>query len=94
MINAETQGKQQTIPTGNIRDNIPMVFVDSLAKLEEVVGKWLKLEWLAVDTEFERRTSFYAKLALVQIYDGEKIYLIDPFEVDFPKELKKVFESP
>jgi len=71
-----------------------VVFVNSSAELEEVVREWLKLEWLAVDTEFERRTTFYAKLALVQIYDGQNIYLIDPFEVDCPRELKKVFESP
>ncbi len=70
------------------------MFVDSSEELKKIVKEWLKLEWLAVDTEFERRTTFYAKLALVQIYDGRQIYLIDPFEVDCPLELRKVFESP
>ncbi|MDQ7049796.1 MAG: HRDC domain-containing protein [Enterobacterales bacterium] len=49
---------------------------------------------LAVDTEFERRTTFFAHLALVQIYDGQSIYLIDPLQVSCPDELRKVFADP
>jgi len=49
---------------------------------------------LAIDTEFERRTTYYAKLALLQIHDGDAIYLIDPLTTDCPESLRTVFADP
>ena len=33
---------------------------------------------IALDTEFERRNTFFAKLALIQIHDGDRAWLVDP----------------
>ncbi len=62
--------------------------------MKKLAGSWRNNHCLALDTEFERRTTFYAKLALVQIYDGETIYLIDPLQLDCPVELKEIIENP
>lgn len=69
-------------------------FVENIEQLEKLADSWLNKKCLALDTEFERRTTFYAKLALVQIYDGETIYLIDPLQVNCPSSLKEVLENP
>jgi|TARA_B110000483_G_scaffold216665_1_gene268414 ribonuclease D len=37
---------------------------------------------LAIDTEFTRRTTFYAQLALIQIAAGDRRILIDPLCID------------
>ena len=63
-------------------------------ELEKLAGSWQDKNYLAIDTEFERRTTYYAKLALVQVYDNEAIYLIDPLVTDCPESLRVVFENP
>jgi len=67
--------------------------VEDSATLEQLAEKWGGLKVLAIDTEFERRTTYFAKLALVQIFDGRAIYLIDPLEVECPQTLRDVFVS-
>lgn len=37
---------------------------------------------IAIDTEFTRRTTYYAQLALIQIAAGDKRILIDPLRID------------
>lgn len=37
---------------------------------------------LAVDTEFVRTRTFYPKLGLIQVSDGEQVVLIDPLTID------------
>ncbi len=37
---------------------------------------------LAIDTEFTRRTTYYAQLALIQIAAGQKRILVDPLGID------------
>ncbi|MGO2562221.1 MAG: ribonuclease D [Pseudoalteromonas nigrifaciens] len=58
---------------------------------------------LAIDTEFMRRRTLYPEVALIQVYDGEHLALIDPLAelslFDFWQILKdpavlKVFHSP
>ncbi len=68
--------------------------IEDFDELDKLASTWLKKEYLAVDTEFERRTTFFAKLALVQIYDGDAIYLIDPLQIDCPDRLRQVIENP
>lgn len=40
---------------------------------------------LMLDTEFIRTRTYYAKLGLLQIFDGEQCYLVDPVAVDLEK---------
>jgi ribonuclease D len=47
----------------------------------------------AVDTEFHRERTYFARLALVQIAWRGGIALVDPLAVD-PRPLAKVFEGP
>ena len=67
--------------------------------VEKITGKPV----LAIDTEFMRRRTLYPEVALIQVYDGEHLALIDPLAelslYDFWQVLKnpevlKVLHSP
>ncbi len=49
---------------------------------------------LAVDTEFTRRTTYYAQLALIQIAAGERRVLIDPLPIDNWQAFRDLLSSP
>jgi ribonuclease D len=38
-------------------------------------------EYIALDTEFIRTRTYYPKLGLIQLYDGERVTLIDPLTI-------------
>ena len=69
-------------------------WVNSELRLSNLAEYWKNKTFIAIDTEFERRTTFYAKLALVQIFDGDKIFLIDPLSTSCPESLREVLENP
>lgn len=77
----------------NVNRSVPVILIEEFDELEELAKSWLEIKALAVDTEFERRTTFYAKLALLQVYDGQTIYLIDPLKTDCPQSLKGIFAN-
>ncbi|TDQ50465.1 ribonuclease D [Permianibacter aggregans] len=66
--------------------NAPFVFpvewLNSNESLRSACQRWQQCEALALDTEFERVRTFWPILALIQICDGEKVYLIDPLKID------------
>jgi len=43
-------------------------------------------EYVGVDTEFRRTTKYNMKLALLQVNDGDEIYLIDSMAISDPKD--------
>ncbi|MCP1198477.1 ribonuclease D [Notoacmeibacter sp. MSK16QG-6] len=53
-------------------------------ELDAVVDELSKAEFVTVDTEFIRETTFWPELCLIQIADDENVYLIDPLaeEID------------
>ncbi|NRA41131.1 MAG: HRDC domain-containing protein [Pseudomonadales bacterium] len=55
----------------------PVVFVDQVDQLQRALAAMQQASVLAVDTEFIRTRTFYPKLALLQVCDGESIFLID-----------------
>lgn len=57
--------------------------IDDLAFLNEEL---LSKPYLGVDTEFRRTTKDNMRLALLQVNDGEEIYLIDTIAISDPKE--------
>ena len=59
----------------------------------EVLAADLTGSILAIDTEFTRRTTYYAKLALVQIASGERRVLIDPLKISDWQPLRDLFVS-
>lgn len=85
--------KNTKVAENRAAESVPVVLVENTADLDVLAQSWLDLDVLAVDTEFERRTTFYAKLALLQVYDGQSIYLIDPLKVECPNSLKNVFAN-
>ncbi|MEY4640893.1 MAG: hypothetical protein RLZZ227_887 [Pseudomonadota bacterium] len=58
--------------------NLAWTLVADDAALLACCRKWAGCEALALDTEFMRVSTFYPKVALIQVSDGHDITLIDP----------------
>ncbi len=58
--------------------------------MDELVSQLNKKKVIAVDTEFFRETSYYPKLALVQIATDSIVACIDPLAFDAKKALQKI----
>ncbi|MBQ4860294.1 ribonuclease D [Pseudoalteromonas sp. MMG013] len=72
-------------------------------QLNQFVSSVSNAPILAIDTEFMRRRTLYPEVALIQVYDGSHLALIDPLcELDFTlfwhllqdEKVLKVFHSP
>lgn len=57
--------------------NKPIRWVETDQQLADMGAALTGQRLLALDTEFMRTDTFYAKLALIQLCDGESIWLID-----------------
>ncbi len=57
-------------------------FITTQAQLEELAAQLEGSKLLAIDTEFMREKTYYAKLCLMQVNNGTVSALIDPFAVD------------
>lgn len=57
-------------------------FIDNKDSLSTICEQFSHSEFLALDTEFVRQTTYYPILALIQICDGEQIAIIDPLAID------------
>ena len=71
-------------PTGSdwidgIDNNYVMVLND--ADLHALCAQWKNCQYLAMDTEFIRTTTFFPQVGLVQVNAGKGNYLIDPLEI-------------
>ena len=60
--------------------------------LSRFVEESLGVDAYAIDTEFHRERSYYPRIALIQINNGQRTVLIDPFEVD-PAPLRTLMDS-
>ena len=60
-------------------------YIDTLEDLSFLNKELLEKSYLGVDTEFRRTTKDNMRLALLQINDGEEIYLIDTVIIDNPE---------
>ncbi|WP_299495413.1 ribonuclease D [uncultured Shewanella sp.] len=56
-------------------------YIDNNASLEALVKQYEQADLLVLDTEFVRTRTYYAKLGLIQAYDGKTLALIDPLAV-------------
>lgn len=72
-------------------------------QLDEFVAAIADAKLLALDTEFMRRRTLYPEVALIQVYDGQSLALIDPLvDLDFSSfwqilksdDILKVLHSP
>ncbi|MGA0937591.1 MAG: ribonuclease D, partial [Sedimenticolaceae bacterium] len=57
-------------------------FVDTPDALIQLCNDLKGSEWLALDTEFIREKTYYPKLCLVQICNGEIAACVDPIKLD------------
>ena len=60
------------------------IYIDSLKDLSFLNKELLQKPYLGVDTEFRRTTKDNMRLALLQVNDGEEIYLIDAVLISKP----------
>ena len=58
------------------------IFIDNDSDLAHACAIWSECPIIGVDTEFERTRTYYARPALVQIFDGRRASLIDPLAVE------------
>lgn len=58
------------------------LYIDSSAALAPVLQQYQQSELLVLDTEFVRTRTYYARLGLIQAYDGKTLALIDPVAID------------
>ena len=65
-------------------------FIDTNEKLVSMSHALEKKKYIALDTEFIRTDTFYPKPALIQIYDGFNIYLIDPLPISDFSSFKRL----
>lgn len=70
-----------------------IIWLDQTEQLEALVERCLDLPVVALDTEFMRTDTFYPILALIQIYDGQTSYLIDPVALDDLSPLNALLQS-
>lgn len=56
------------------------------------VDRTMGVEFYAIDTEFHRERSYFPRVALIQINNGDEVALIDPLVVD-PAPLARLLES-
>jgi ribonuclease D len=61
-------------------------FIDSIEDLAFLNRELLQKSHVGVDTEFRRTTKDNMRLALLQINDGEEIYLVDTVLIEDPEE--------
>lgn len=64
------------------------------ADLRALCTHWANASYLAVDTEFVRRRTYYPELGLLQIADERGSYLIDPLTLpDLADQLRPLFTN-
>ncbi len=75
--------------------NLPSpILVADQESLTLCVEQCLRADAVAVDTEFVRTDTFYPILGLIQICDGDNVWLIDPLPIDDFGELEDLFSCP
>jgi ribonuclease D len=60
----------------------PVEYIEDVTQLEIAVAACLNKDVVSIDTEFARFNTYYPIVGLIQIYDGDVCYLIDPLAID------------
>ena len=74
-------------------ESATITYIDSNETLQQVCAHLRKCEVIAVDTEFFRETTYYPVAALIQLYAGSDIFIVDCLRVDAWHPLSDVFKS-
>jgi len=57
-------------------------WIESNEAFRKLVSDLCEKDWIALDTEFERRTTFYPHAGLIQLADGSDVWLVDPLVIN------------
>ena len=68
--------------------------IETTEKLEAFMDKISAAKWVALDTEFLREKTYYAKLCLIQIEAEGHRACVDPLSIDDLSSLTKVLNDP
>ncbi len=68
--------------------------IETDQQLSEVMQSINQAQVIALDTEFVRTRTYFAKLGLIQIYDGKQLLLIDPNNIAQKHWIKQLLENP
>lgn len=70
------------------------VLVNTNEQLRELCFVWSTLMSISLDTEFIRVSTFYPLPGLIQVCDGEGIYLLDPLLITHWDAFREILISP
>jgi len=68
--------------------------IEDQQTLEKQIENWSLETVLAIDTEFMRTDTYYAKPGLIQIADSKRVFIIDPLKVTSLKPLAVLLADP
>lgn len=69
-------------------------YVSDAASLNALVAQYQQSKILVLDTEFVRTRTYYAKLGLIQAYDGHTLALIDPVALPDLSQFWALLDDP
>ena len=69
------------MPDSSTLDIAP-IYIDNDDQLAACCEQWSRADVLALDTEFIRTDTFFPIAGLIQVSDGNGIYLIDPLRIE------------
>lgn len=75
-------------------NHIEPIHVTDNAALADIVAQLHAKPLVALDTEFQRETTFYPIAGLIQLGDAQQQYLIDPLTIDDWSPLRELFVQP
>lgn len=66
-------------------------FIDTPTGLSRLCARLKTVAWIALDTEFMREKTYYARLCLIQIATGDAVACVDPLAVDIAPLLDVIY---
>ncbi|KAA9130555.1 ribonuclease D [Marinihelvus fidelis] len=83
----------QTLDTALAAADRPIMLTTG-AQVARAAKAWRRADLLALDTEFVRERTYFAELGLVQISDGQTVWLLDPLAEGTLPPLRELLEDP
>ena len=69
-------------------------YIDNAADLRALCRRFAGADWLTLDTEFIRETTYYPRLCLIQLADDETAACIDPLVINDLETLRELMMNP
>lgn len=70
-----------------------ITLIDSDSAFKNFISNFHSAKIIYIDTEFERRTTYFAKISLVQIAVYDKIFLIDAHKITDISQIKELLQN-